>query len=63
MVIDSVNGRIAMRTSPKAIARLLEYCENKEDWNYDGIVEYAASKYNAAKYVDRLISLYSSLIS
>ena len=62
MVIDTVNGRIAMCTGLGAITGLLEYCENKEDWNYDGIVEYAAKKYNAEEYVDRIISLYSSLI-
>ena len=62
MVIDTVNGRVAKQTGTKALAKLLEYCENKEDWDYDGIVEYAANKYNAAAYVDRLIELYSSLI-
>ena len=58
MVIDTVSGRVAMRTSPKTIAALLEYCENKEDWDYEGIVKYAANKYNAADYVEQLISLY-----
>ena len=62
MVIDTVNGRVAKQTGTKALAKLLEYCENKEDWDYDGIVEYAANKYNAAAYVDQLIELYSSLI-
>ena len=62
MVIDTVNGKIVKDNGTKTLVELLEYCENKEDWDYDGIVEYAANKYNATKYVDRLLTLYNSLI-
>ena len=62
LVIDKANGRINNPNTTKKVAELLKYCENKEDWDYEKIVDFAANKYNPAAYADKITSLYSRFI-